>query len=1167
MSLVEAFVEDLLVPGAVAQGDGAVARLLREQPRLPGALFLEPMGGLLAAEAGFPISAGEVVRRLTARYGAAAVARLRAADARVLLAVRNAREVRTRLDDHLRDLPIRTHEVAYRFLLRAIDAHEFGYHDALAALALGDGGLPAGRLDDLAPPVTALATVADVVWDAAFADPAARTARILAEADSAQQLADTRVMAGQRLLGSAVARLGGETISTTVVLAPVAGTADADLAIAHARVCGQATAVVRVSVSPALHVAYAVSRDFTYAKVLSTNPIAGTELHATGSLEVVALTTKEGHVLVSDLDGRYFGLLGLPHRGKFLTREFPEHDPAPCLQADLALAALQGQDDESAGEVYRHEVSVGAVFAQTALDYTVARLASAQRALEVEVRRFTPPDRVPAVSPEAGGVLRTAVAQLRQALADAAVLAAGIGDRSPTEPEQRRAAELTAAVGRLVQAEPMALAFVRIDLDEDATPTDAAFEDLLVGLPDGEAAARAGAEAAQRSENVDTVRAYLLAHHPEAARRLAPIHPDVLEVFTADQRRRLELEELGDALRDLAGVLGMSTLGLVPLVLGLVSAPAALAAGGLMAAYGLLSVPEGFEAAEQLAAMAALDVPGGFQLASAEEASSARRWAWIGLGLCVVDLVMLRADLGKVLRQAATGNVGATSAGAFRPTAPGGGGGPVLRVRSLIGPLTAAKAVEAAELANRQRLATSAFKALSRELRMSQRALRLLVTAAVDEAGRLAAVAALRRAAAELLSGGSAAKVDFGAVLRPATGPEVGAVAATSRLREFLVVGESEAGLGWGLEQLIAGRRATAVAATRTTGVDAFVAKNGRFVQGAVADLPQGYQCTLAREDLLHPAELPAVDAFVTARVDRLRQGGQWMVVTESPELAASLTQVGPRPGVRVWSTEYTTFQAGAHVPRYVVVIAKPRPTSMTALTALARPQALTDARIATLVAELSKPENAARMQRKLGEVWHQGMVDAGQVADWQLKNLTGNIGEILSDAYQAQVLAARRAVAETAGATLHTGVRRLEGATGASKEFTDNLIAAERDGNLYVLDVFEVKAGPRGGQEAATQFFEWMEGELEAGDRIVAGGKEYLYSPGSPAKGQIIGLGRAQRHIVVAKGAETAGRRTADVTAAPVVRRTLSFGGSDVTAADIRYLARRVIEGLPPAP
>ena len=404
-----------------------------------------------------------------------------------------------------------------------------------------------------------------------------------------------------------------------------------------------------------------------------------------------------------------------------------------------------------------------------------------------------------------------------------------------------------------------------------------------------------------------------------------------------------------------------------------------MVAGGLVAAIGLLSVPEGFEAAEQLAAMAALDVPGGFQLASAEEASSARRWAWIGLGLSVVDLVMLRADLGKVLREAATGNVGATSTGAFRPAAPahitgpgrgagggGGGAGPARGVRTFIGPLTAAKAVEAAELANRQRLASSAFKQLSRELRTPQRSLRLLVTAAVDEARRLAAVAALRRAAAELLSGGSAATVDIGAVLRPATGPEVGAVAAGSRLREFLVVGDSEAGLGWGLEQLVAGRRATAVAATRTAGVDAFVAQNGRFVQGAVADLPKGYQCTLAREDLLHPAPLPAVDAFVTARVDRLRQGGQWMVVTESAEFAASLNQGAPRPGLRVWSTEYTTFQAGAHVPRYVVVIAKPRPTTLTALASLVRPQALSDARLGALVAELTRPQNAARLQRKL---------------------------------------------------------------------------------------------------------------------------------------------------------------------------------------------------------
>src|SRR4051812_29925119 len=89
---------DLLVEAGAAttveRGDAAVRQALDGKQRTPPAAWLEPMGGIAGAEASFPTSARDIVRQLTDQYGDAAVRRLRAADARVLRAVRDARRVR-----------------------------------------------------------------------------------------------------------------------------------------------------------------------------------------------------------------------------------------------------------------------------------------------------------------------------------------------------------------------------------------------------------------------------------------------------------------------------------------------------------------------------------------------------------------------------------------------------------------------------------------------------------------------------------------------------------------------------------------------------------------------------------------------------------------------------------------------------------------------------------------------------------------------------------------------------------------------------------------------------------------------------------------------------------------------------------------------------------------
>ncbi|MEV0726184.1 hypothetical protein AB0I37_25800 [Micromonospora purpureochromogenes] len=1131
------------------------------------------MEGITGVERDYPQSAPAILRRLRDRYGPVAVQRLRAADARVLAAVRAAETIRNLLGEAQQRMPYRTAQVGFLALERQITAHELSYPDVLTILALGDDDRPAGGMDDVEPPPAALAVLGEMLWSTAYSEPEERVAALVRDAADAQQLADAYVEAGQQLTGVVVAHhdVEDKDILAGQVLPPVAGCLHEDQAIAQARLTGVATAVLQANPLLELYYACALSTNLTYADVLSGTGPARTDLTCAGAdPRVVALTTVEGHVLRTTRDGRYYCVAGMPHRAPWLSTQYPDHDPGPYLNADLRLAELHAQGDDAwDGDVYRPDLPLGELFTQTALDYTLARLMLAERALETQRRRFHPSD-APLPLPEPGGALKAKTAALRPLLHEAALLTWVMGDREPTEAESRSAQRLTAQIGKIAADEPLAPLFISITRDEDEAPTLGEFTDQLAAGTDGDATAKALAELKTRRDNVDELRAFLLSAHPVAARRLAAVYPDVIEAFTDEQRRRIDLVLLVGQLRDLAGELGMDVASMLLIVLAMIEPPVALAAGGLSAAIGAVSVVQGFQQAELLTMMASLDTPGGFQLASAEDAEEARKAAWQGLALSLIDFLLLGGDVGRQLRRAATGRAAASPLAVAVDAAPV----PFLRVvmpAAVAAALPAAGTVAssagtlstltaAAELANKERLSSRAFKSLSSELRMSQRTLRNLILSAVDEARRAEAVLRLRNAARSLLAGGGAKTVPATRVLK---GSRTAVKSAGPRgTREYLVVGAGDPEIGWGLEQLAAGRRTTVVAATRNAGVDAVVAGDGRFVQGGILDLPAGYQCTVAREELLHPAQLPDPATFVTQRVDRLRHGGQWMVVTESPAFARSLAQVAPRPGVRIWTTEYTTIRNGAAVPRHVVVVARPRPTTMTPISALVQPPGLTTARAAGYLQTLRDPANLPRLQRKLADLWHQGMLEGGQVADWVLRNLTGNIGEILADGYKAEILAARRAQAATADAALQQGVRRVDGVSGQSKEFTDDLLTVERDGNLIVLDVFEIKAGPRGGQEGSAQLFEWMENELEVGDRILVAGKEFRYDPASTSRGRIIGLGPARRHLVVAKGAETAGRRTADLVAAPVVRKTL-----DLSAAEIRYLARRIIEGLPPVP
>jgi hypothetical protein len=221
-------------------------------------------------------------------------------------------------------------------------------------------------------------------------------------------------------------------------------------------------------------------------------------------------------------------------------------------------------------------------------------------------------------------------------------------------------------------------------------------------------------------------------------------------------------------------------------------------------------------------------------------------------------------------------------------------------------------------------------------------------------------------------------------------------------------------------------------------------------------------------------------------------------------------------------------------------------------LSDIQRPPGYSDDQVAAHLAQL---QNDPRLFERLGNLEGGDAVDLGH-----LNILKGNIGEILSQPIQQAELTRLRE--QHPDARIETGITmRLMGPDGLEppRLFSDNIIVVERDGNLHILGLFEVKAGGRGGQEATGQLFEWIEGRLTTGDGselVLADGRSFRYDPGNPGAGRVIGLASGRRHIIAAQGAEQLGSGSADQIAGAPERHALG-----VTAGQLEFLARRVLE------
>jgi hypothetical protein len=246
------------------------------------------------------------------------------------------------------------------------------------------------------------------------------------------------------------------------------------------------------------------------------------------------------------------------------------------------------------------------------------------------------------------------------------------------------------------------------------------------------------------------------------------------------------------------------------------------------------------------------------------------------------------------------------------------------------------------------------------------------------------------------------------------------------------------------------------------------------------------------------------------------------------------------------------------------------------------RPQGYTDQMVRQHLQELNRHAEqvldrlgSLRRERSTGDALTQ-YTARRRVNEGHFRILKGNIAEVLSLPIQRAVL--RRVNSQQRSARIIRGVRaRLmeDGRLSQSLLFSDNIIAYERGGNLYVRGVFEVKSGYQGGQEATMQIFEWLERRLTDGsqlviprgaklmaadgtERVVRRARAFTYDPTSRGRGRVILLFSADRHLITARGAGHLGMDSAMRVATDVHRRELSL-----TSEQVDFLTANVLQSL----
>jgi hypothetical protein len=209
-----------------------------------------------------------------------------------------------------------------------------------------------------------------------------------------------------------------------------------------------------------------------------------------------------------------------------------------------------------------------------------------------------------------------------------------------------------------------------------------------------------------------------------------------------------------------------------------------------------------------------------------------------------------------------------------------------------------------------------------------------------------------------------------------------------------------------------------------------------------------------------------------------------------------------------------------------------------------------------------------AEVQPYLSEVTRKAGIDPaiglpdGRISEAAFNGAKGEVAEIMARRMIADILQKIRVKFPQAVLMKGIMVRFTRGGkAGPWKQFTDGLIGYWDGANLKVLGRIEVKSGPTGGQEATTQFFEWVEGRLTRGMELkVPGHDPVAYGPTARQRaagmGHVDGLANAQTYIITPKGAEHLGLGSEMQTVTEHERTPL-----EQTPSELEFLTRLVLE------
>jgi hypothetical protein len=465
------------------------------------------------------------------------------------------------------------------------------------------------------------------------------------DADDVADEALSWKLLGETLLGQQIATKEitswlDDDVTLDALSTPEDGVADWDRAIAWSRLAGHSTAIVELSER---YFIYRLNHDYAYDDIWEAEEFeeARTALVPGGAIEARAITTSDGYVVTPRDHQRFFGGYQSKHASQ-------------ALIADLDIAENQGE-----------RVDGTRLVQQIAFDMLMLQLSDAEERLNKARAAITPG--VGVLDPANGTRLQTDTADLKDHIVRAAQLSWDASD--PPTAEQRDAMEdELQEIGRIASLDPIAASMVvnKRDADDTSRPDESQYEDRVAGQHWGDALEVALKEIDAKLANLDEVRKHFYAS-PDDVWGMSELIDAARQQLPADQQFGISYSIFTRGVGELAQIYREALKDIVLFSLMFASGEGwlGMTIWGYQSLRGAQAVQQGFANAELVGAMTNLDLAGGMQLATPEQAASARGWAWINLGLAVLDsclfirsathmfrlsAVMSDPELAKVLR-------------------------------------------------------------------------------------------------------------------------------------------------------------------------------------------------------------------------------------------------------------------------------------------------------------------------------------------------------------------------------------------------------------------------------------------------------------------------------------------------------------------------------------